>query len=103
MRGLDPLFRFCTIPPLAWLPLRWRRSARGQPSAIFVIFITRSGRSSTPRSASATSAGLPQRRRRAAQSAGVLRQDHVPAAAPYIFTGLRIGIGFVLPSSPLKC
>ena len=40
------------------------------------------------------SAGLSQRRRRAAaQPARVLLEDHDPAAAPYIFTGLRIGIG----------
>ena len=41
MRGLDPLFQVLrTIPPLAWLPLSLAAFRDGQPSAIFVIFIT---------------------------------------------------------------
>ena len=41
MRGLDPMFQVLrTIPPLAWLPLALAAFRDGQPSAIFVIFIT---------------------------------------------------------------
>ena len=41
MRGLDPLFQVLrTVPPLAWLPLSLAAFRDGQPSAIFVIFIT---------------------------------------------------------------
>ena len=41
MRGLDPIFQVLrTIPPLAWLPLSLAAFRDGQPSAIFVIFIT---------------------------------------------------------------
>src|SRR5215471_9995817 len=41
MRGLDPIFQVLrTVPPLAWLPLSLAAFRDGQPSAIFVIFIT---------------------------------------------------------------
>jgi len=41
MRGLDPIFQVLrTVPPLAWLPLALAAFRQGQPSAIFVIFIT---------------------------------------------------------------
>ena len=41
MRGLDPIFQVLrTVPPLAWLPLSLAAFQDGQPSAIFVIFIT---------------------------------------------------------------
>ena len=97
MRGLDPLFQVLrTIPPLAWLPLSLAAFRDGQPSAIFVIFIT----SIWPIIIN-TAVGIrniPQDYRNVAQ---VLRLNHleffwkimIPAAAPYIFTGLRIGIG----------
>ena len=40
-RALDPMFQVLrTIPPLAWLPLSLAAFRDGQPSAIFVIFIT---------------------------------------------------------------
>ena len=40
-RALDPIFQVLrTIPPLAWLPLSLAAFRDGQPSAIFVIFIT---------------------------------------------------------------
>ena len=97
MRGLDPLFQVLrTIPPLAWLPLSLAAFRDGQPSAIFVIFIT----SIWPIIIN-TAVGIrniPQDYRNVAQ---VLRLNGfefffkimVPSAAPYIFTGLRIGIG----------
>jgi nitrate/nitrite transport system permease protein len=97
MRGLDPIFQVLrTVPPLAWLPLSLAAFRDGQPSAIFVIFIT----AIWPVIIN-TAVGIrniPQDYRNVAQ---VLRLNHleffwkimIPAAAPYIFTGLRIGIG----------
>jgi nitrate/nitrite transport system permease protein len=97
MRGLDPIFQVLrTVPPLAWLPLSLAAFRNGQPSAIFVIFIT----AIWPVIIN-TAVGIrniPQDYRNVAR---VLRLNHfefffkimVPAAAPYIFTGLRIGIG----------
>jgi nitrate/nitrite transport system permease protein len=97
MRGLDPIFQVLrTVPPLAWLPLSLAAFRNGQPSAIFVIFIT----AIWPIIIN-TAVGIrniPQDYRNVAQ---VLRLNQfeffykvmVPAAAPYIFTGLRIGIG----------
>ncbi len=97
MRGLDPIFQILrTVPPLAWLPLSLAAFRDGQPSAIFVIFIT----AIWPIIIN-TAVGIrniPQDYRNVAQ---VLRLNHfeffwkimIPAAAPYIFTGLRIGIG----------
>ena len=97
MRGLDPIFQVLrTVPPLAWLPLSLAAFRNGQPSAIFVIFIT----AIWPVIIN-TAVGIrniPQDYRNVAK---VLRLNQleffykimVPAAAPYIFTGLRIGIG----------
>ena len=97
MRGLDPIFQVLrTVPPLAWLPLALAAFRDGQPSAIFVIFIT----AIWPIIIN-TAVGIrniPQDYRNVAQ---VLRLNHfeffwkimLPSAAPYIFTGLRIGIG----------
>ena len=97
MRGLDPIFQVLrTIPPLAWLPLSLAAFRDGQPSAIFVIFIT----AIWPIIIN-TAVGIrniPEDYRNVAR---VLRLNHleffwkimVPSAAPYIFTGLRIGIG----------
>jgi len=97
MRGLDPIFQVLrTVPPLAWLPLSLAAFRDGQPSAIFVIFIT----AIWPVIIN-TSVGIrniPQDYRNVAL---VLRLNPleffwkimIPSAAPYIFTGLRIGIG----------
>ncbi|WP_310074669.1 nitrate ABC transporter permease [Phyllobacterium sp. 1468] len=97
MRGLDPIFQVLrTVPPLAWLPLSLAAFKDGNPSAIFVIFIT----AIWPVIIN-TAVGIrniPQDYRNVAR---VLRLNQfeyftkimIPAAAPYIFTGLRIGIG----------
>jgi nitrate/nitrite transport system permease protein len=97
MRGLDPIFQVLrTVPPLAWLPLSLAAFQDSNPSAIFVIFIT----SIWPVIIN-TAVGvrnIPQDYRNVAQ---VLRLNQIefffkimlPSAAPYIFTGLRIGIG----------
>lgn len=97
MRGLDPIFQVLrTVPPLAWLPLSLAAFQDSNPSAIFVIFIT----SIWPVIIN-TAVGvrnIPQDYRNVSQ---VLRLNQIefffkimlPSAAPYIFTGLRIGIG----------
>jgi len=97
MRGLDPLFQILrTVPPLAWLPLSLAAFRDGQPSAVFVIFIT----SVWPIIIN-TAVGIrniPEDYRNVAR---VLRLNPleyfvkimIPAASPYIFSGLRIGIG----------
>jgi len=97
MRGLDPVFQILrTVPPLAWLPISLAAFRDANPSAIFVIFIT----AIWPILIN-TAVGIrniPQDYRNVAQ---VLRLNPLeffvkimlPAAAPYIFTGLRIGIG----------
>src|ERR1700755_35347 len=96
MRGLDPLFQVLRpIPPLAWLPLALAAFRDGQPSAIFVIFIT----SIWPIIIN-TAGGIgniPQDYRNVAAVVQLNPLEFfwkimIPAAAPYIFTGLRIGI-----------
>jgi nitrate/nitrite transport system permease protein len=97
MRGLDPIFQVLrTVPPLAWLPLSLAAFRNGQPSAIFVIFIT----AIWPIIIN-TAVGIRNIPQDYRNVAAVLRLNHleffykimVPSAAPYIFTGLRIGIG----------
>ncbi|MGZ3412167.1 MAG: nitrate ABC transporter permease [Xanthobacteraceae bacterium] len=97
MRGLDPIFQVLrTVPPLAWLPLALAAFRDGQPSAIFVIFIT----SIWPIIIN-TAVGIRNIPQDYRNVAAVLRLNPleffykvmVPSAAPYIFTGLRIGIG----------
>ncbi|MDB5564036.1 MAG: nitrate transport permease [Tardiphaga sp.] len=97
MRGLDPIFQVLrTIPPLAWLPLALAAFRDGQPSAIFVIFIT----SIWPIIIN-TAVGIrniPQDYRNVAAVVQLNPLEFfwkvmIPSAAPYIFTGLRIGIG----------
>ncbi len=97
MRGLDPLFQVLrTVPPLAWLPLSLAAFKDGQPAAIFVIFIT----SVWPIIIN-TAVGIRNIPSDYRNVAAVLRLNGfeffakimLPAAAPYIFTGLRIGVG----------
>ena len=97
MRGLDPIFQILrTVPPLAWLPLSLAAFMDSGPSAIFVIFIT----SVWPVLIN-TAVGvrnIPQDYRNVAQILQLNQVEFffkimIPAAAPYIFTGLRIGVG----------
>jgi nitrate/nitrite transport system permease protein len=97
MRGLDPVFQVLrTVPPLAWLPLSLAAFRQGQPAAIFVIFIT----AIWPIIIN-TAVGIRNIPQDYRNVAAVLRLNPieffvkimVPSAAPYIFTGLRIGIG----------
>ena len=97
MRGLDPIFQVLrTVPPLAWLPLSLAAFRDSQPSAIFVIFIT----AIWPIIIN-TAVGIRNIPQDYRNVSAVLRLNPieffykimVPSAAPYIFTGLRIGIG----------
>jgi len=97
MRGLDPIFQVLrTVPPLAWLPLSLAAFRDGQPSSIFVIFIT----AIWPIIIN-TAVGIRNIPQDYRNVGAVLRLNHfeffwkimIPSAAPYIFTGLRIGIG----------
>ena len=97
MRALDPIFQILrTVPPLAWLPLALAAFRDGQPSAIFVIFIT----SIWPILIN-TSVGvrnIPQDFRNVARIIRLSPVEYfyrimLPATVPHMFTGLRIGIG----------
>ncbi|HEX2725292.1 MAG TPA: nitrate ABC transporter permease, partial [Beijerinckiaceae bacterium] len=97
LRGLDPVFQVLrTVPPLAWLPLSLAAFRDGQPAAIFVIFIT----AIWPIIIN-TAVGIRNIPQDYRNVAAVLRLNSLeffwkimlPSAAPYIFTGLRIGIG----------
>ncbi len=97
MRGLDPIFQVLrTVPPLAWLPLSLAAFRDANPSAIFVIFIT----AIWPIIIN-TAVGIrniPQDYRNVALVLQLNPFEYfykimVPSAAPYIFTGLRIGVG----------
>ncbi|HSI39924.1 MAG TPA: nitrate ABC transporter permease [Xanthobacteraceae bacterium] len=97
MRGLDPIFQVLrTVPPLAWLPIALAAFRDSNPSAIFVIFITAIWPVIINTAVGVRN--IPQDYRNVAK---VLRLNPLefflkimlPSAAPYIFTGLRIGIG----------
>ena len=97
MRGLDPIFQVLrTVPPLAWLPLSLAGFQDSHPSALFVILIT----AIWPIIIN-TAVGIrniPQDYRNVAQVLQLNGFEYfktimLPAAAPYIFTGLRIGVG----------
>lgn len=95
--AVDPLFQVLrTIPPLAWLPIALAAFQQSNPSAIFVIFIT----AIWPIIINTTVGvqQIPQDYRNVARVLRLSRQKYFfkilfPAAVPYIFTGLRIGIG----------
>ena len=95
--AVDPIFQVLrTIPPLAWLPISLAAFQQANPSAIFVIFIT----SIWPIVIN-TTVGVQNIPQDYVNVARVLRLRKVkyflkivfPATVPYIFTGLRIGIG----------
>jgi nitrate/nitrite transport system permease protein len=97
LRALDPIFQVLrTVPPLAWLPLALAAFRDGQPSAIFVIFIT----SIWPILIN-TSVGvrnIPDDYRNIARVIRLSPLEYfykimLPATVPHMFTGLRIGIG----------
>ena len=96
-RALDPIFQVLrTVPPLAWLPISLAAFRDANPSAIFVIFIT----AIWPIIIN-TAVGIRNIPQDYRNVASVLRLNSleffwrimIPSAAPYIFTGLRIGVG----------
>jgi nitrate/nitrite transport system permease protein len=96
-RGLDPIFQVLrTVPPLAWLPISLAALREANPSALFVIFIT----AIWPIIIN-TAVGVRNIPQDYVNVGRVLRlspPDYfftilLPAATPYIFTGLRIGVG----------
>ncbi len=97
MRGLDPVFQVLrTVPPLAWLPLSLAGFQDSHPSAIFVIFITAIWPIIINTSVGVRN--IPEDYRNVARVIRLngfdyFRKIMLPAAAPYIFSGLRIGVG----------
>lgn len=96
-KALDPIFQVLrTIPPLAWLPISLATFAEANPSAIFVIFIT----AIWPILIN-TAVGvmrIPSDYDNVAKVYQLRGMRYfflvlLPAASPYIFTGLRISIG----------
>ncbi len=95
--AVDPIIQVLrTVPPLAWLPISLAAFQQANPSAIFVIFIT----SIWPILIN-TIVGVQQIPQDYINVARILRLKGFryfwkivfPATVPYIFTGLRIGIG----------
>lgn len=96
-RALDPIFQFLrTVPPLAWVPLSLAALRQNEPAALFVIFIT----AVWPILIN-TAVGvqqIPQDYNNVAKVLKLSKQKYffkilLPAALPYIFTGLRIAVG----------
>ncbi|KAB8335400.1 nitrate ABC transporter permease [Scytonema tolypothrichoides VB-61278] len=96
-RALDPMIQlFRTVPPLAWVPISLAALRQNEPAALFVIFIT----AIWPILIN-TAVGvrqIPQDYNNVAKVLQLSRRDYffnilIPAALPYIFTGLRIAIG----------
>ncbi|TAD78491.1 MAG: nitrate ABC transporter, permease protein [Oscillatoriales cyanobacterium] len=95
--AFDPVFQLLrTIPPLAWLPISLAALKNNQSAALFVIFIT----AVWPVLLN-TVTGVQQVPQDYKNVARVLRLGRVeyflnvlfPATVPYVFTGLRIGVG----------
>ncbi|GAB4375362.1 MAG: nitrate ABC transporter permease [Elainellaceae cyanobacterium] len=95
--ALDPIFQVLrTVPPLAWLPISLAAFQDSEPSAIFVIFIT----AIWPVIIN-TAVGVqqvPQDYKNVARVLRLSRREYFtnilfPATVPYVFTGLRIGVG----------
>ncbi|RFA38357.1 nitrate ABC transporter permease [Alkalilimnicola ehrlichii] len=97
MRGLDPIFQVLrTVPPLAWLPLSLAAFQDSYPSAIFVIFITAIWPIIINTAVGVRN--IPEDYRNVSRVLRLNGVEHfvkitLPAAAPYIFSGLRIGVG----------
>jgi nitrate/nitrite transport system permease protein len=96
-RSVDPIFQVLrTIPPLAWLPIALAALKDNGLAAIFVIFIT----AVWPILIN-TTVGVQQIPQDYINVKRVLKLSNetyffkilLPASLPYIFTGLRIGIG----------
>lgn len=96
-QGLDPIVQVLrTVPPLAWLPIALGIFQENDPAAIFVIFVT-----AVWPIVINTAVGVQQIPQDYNNVAKVLRlsgQEYffnilVPSTVPYVFGGLKIGIG----------
>lgn len=96
-RGLDPIVQVLrTVPPLAWLPISLGIFQDNNPAAIFVIFVT----AIWPIVIN-TAVGvqqIPQDYNNVAKVLKLSGKEYffsilVPSTVPYVFGGLRIGIG----------
>jgi bicarbonate transport system permease protein len=96
-KALDPIFQLLrTIPPLAWVPISLAALRQNEPAALFVIFITAIWPILINTAVGVTQ--IPQDYNNVAKVLQLSRKDYfinilIPAALPYIFTGLRIAIG----------
>lgn len=95
--GLDPIVQVLrTVPPLAWLPISLGIFQDNNPAAIFVIFVT----AIWPIVIN-TAVGvqqIPQDYNNVAKVLKLSGKEYffsilVPSTVPYVFGGLRIGIG----------
>lgn len=95
--ALDPVLQVLRpVPPLAWLPISLAALRDNEPAAIFVIFIT----AVWPIIINTTVGvqQIPQDYKNVARVLRLSRKDYFfnvlfPSTVPYVFTGLRIGIG----------
>lgn len=96
-RELDPIFQVLRmVPPLAWLPISLAAFQEANPSAVFVIFIT----AVWPIILNTVVGvgNIPPNYRNIARILQLSGPQYffkimLPATVPYMFTGLRIGIG----------
>ncbi|MBC7521714.1 MAG: nitrate ABC transporter permease [Sandarakinorhabdus sp.] len=96
-RALDPLFQVLrTVPPLAWLPLSLAAFQQANPATIFLIFITAIWPIILNTAVGVQT--IPQAYRNVARVLALSKPQYffkvlLPASVPYMFTGLRIGVG----------
>lgn len=96
-RALDPLFQVLrTVPPLAWLPLSLAAFQQATPATIFLIFITAIWPIILNTAVGVQT--IPQAYRNVARVLALSKPQYffkvlLPASVPYMFTGLRIGVG----------
>jgi nitrate/nitrite transport system permease protein len=96
-RALDPLFQILrTVPPLAWLPISLALFKQAGPSTLFLIFITAIW--PVILNTAAGVQALPETYRNVAKVLALSPLQYffkimLPATVPYMFTGLRIGVG----------
>jgi nitrate/nitrite transport system permease protein len=96
-RALDPLFQILrTVPPLAWLPISLALFKQAGPSTLFLIFITAIW--PVILNTAAGVQAMPQTYRNVGKVLALSPLQYffkimLPATVPYMFTGLRIGVG----------
>jgi nitrate/nitrite transport system permease protein len=96
-RGFDPMVQVLrTVPPLAWLPISLALFTDNNVSALFVIFMT----AVWPILINTTVGvqQVPQDYNNVAKVLRLSKREYltsilIPSTVPYVFTGLRIGIG----------